>query len=151
MFCVGRSVRIGVFGYREFLSARGKSMSTALAEKAAVSSLAKQINTSGIVPYEYKVLVKVKPSNKNANGEEVTKGGIVIAKQTTEREEMAKIEAVLIDFGGNAFEDWKGKIPKPGDVVIMAKYAGMMCEGNDGEEYRLINDKDIAAMRLDNE
>lgn len=115
----------------------------------AIGAQAKVVNNAGVVPYEYKVLVKVKPSNKNEHGEEVTQGGIVIARQTTERDEMAKIEAIFIDAGGNAFDDWKGKHPVPGETVIIAKYAGMLCEGNDGEEYRLINDKDIAAMRLD--
>lgn len=103
-------------------------------------------NESGILPVEYKVLVKVKASKKNKYGEEVTESGLVIARRTTEREEIAKVEAELIDVGGNAFEDWKGRIPKPGDSVLIAKYAGMVSKGANGEEYRLINDKDIAAI-----
>lgn len=103
-------------------------------------------NESGIIPVEYKVLVKVATSNKNEFGEEVTESGIIVSKQTTEREEMAKVEGLLIDIGGNAFTDWTGRKPKPGDTVLISKYAGMTCEGMDEKEYRLCNDKDISAI-----
>ena len=103
-------------------------------------------NKSGIVPVEYKVLIKVQTTNKNDKGEEVTDSGIVIPKQTTEREEMAKVEGTLIDFGGSAFSDWHGRSPKAGETVLISKYAGMTCKGVDKEEYRLCNDKDIAAI-----
>lgn len=103
-------------------------------------------NESGIVPVEYKVLVKVQSANKNEHGEEVTASGLVIPKQLTEREEMAKVEGVLIDLGGNAFADWNGRKPKPGETVLISKYAGMTCKGVDEKEYRLCNDKDIAAI-----
>lgn len=107
-----------------------------------------ETNPSGIVPFEYKAVVYVKDDNKNEHGEHVTGGGIIIAKSTTEREEMAKIEAILIDVGGNCFEDWKGATPQIGDTVVIAKYAGSFIEGEDGKEYRMINDKDIGAKRV---
>jgi chaperonin GroES len=116
------------------------------------------INPSGIIPAEYKVLVKVKADNKNEHGETVTDGGIILAKQTTEREEMSKVDAVIIDVGPLAFHDfaqgtgkyvpWPGREYQAGDTIIMAKFSGMLCDGEDGEVYRLINDKDIAAKRL---
>lgn len=106
----------------------------------------KFFNRSGILPVEYKVLVKIKSDDKTEYGESKTKGGIIIAKQTTEREEMAKVEGTLIDIGGSAFDDWKGLVPKPGDQVLIAKYAGSVVEGLDEEEYRLCSDKDIAAI-----
>lgn len=103
-------------------------------------------NHSGILPVEYKVLVQVKSDDVNDQGERVLESGIVIPRQETEREEMARVEGLLIDIGGNAFEDWRGRQPKPGDVVLIAKYAGMVCKGRDEEEYRLCSDKDIAAI-----
>lgn len=98
------------------------------------------INESGIVPVEYKVLVKID------SVEEKTQSGIILTKKTTEREELAQVKGVLLDYGGSAFTDWKGKTPTPGDRVMVAKYAGSVVEGCDGEEYRLCNDKDIAAI-----
>jgi co-chaperonin GroES (HSP10) len=49
-------------------------------------------------------------------------------------------------MGGNAFEDWQEPIPKVGDMIWYAKYAGYVVKGDDGVEYRLANDKDIAAI-----
>ena len=103
-------------------------------------------NQSGIIPVEYKVLVQIKSDDLNEKGERVLGSGIIIPSQTTEREEMAKVEGVLIDVGGNAFEDWSGLKPEPGTKVLISKYAGMTCKGQDDQEYRLCSDKDIAAI-----
>ena len=51
----------------------------------------------------------------------------------------------LVAIGGNAFEDWKGDLPQVGDRVVVAKYAGLNYV-DDGATYRIINDKDIAAV-----
>ena len=102
--------------------------------------MSEQVNKSGILPVEYKVLVKTD------NVEDVSDGGIYLGNKQTERETLAQTSGTLIDVGGNAFEDWKGKLPEPGDRVMTAKYAGGIVEGVDGEEYRLMNDKDIAAI-----
>lgn len=93
-----------------------------------------------IHPVEYKVLVKPHPV------EEISSGGIVIATGTQkDREQMAQVKADILAVGGNAFEDWQGKIPAVGDSCYIAKYAGYVVrEGSD--EYRIINDKDICAV-----
>jgi len=108
--------------------------------------MSETINTSGIQPVEFKVLVVVKSADVNERGERVLASGLIIPKQETEREEMANTEGVLIAVGGNAFEDWSGPIPIPGAKVLISKFSGMMCKGVDGKEYRLCNDKDIAAV-----
>lgn len=99
------------------------------------------INTAEIYPVDYKVLIKLDPV------EEKSAGGIVLSVgDQTEREQMAQVRGTLIARGGNAFQDWKGTRPEPGNRVMLAKYAGLFCEGYDGEEYRLCNDKDVAAL-----
>lgn len=98
------------------------------------------LNPSGLVPVEYKVLIRLDPV------EEKTMGGII--KPTVEREQMAETYATLIAIGGNAFEDWKEPLPKPGDRVVIDKYAGLPPKAGDIQDlYRLCNDKDICAIR----
>ena len=98
------------------------------------------VNTSGMWPVEYKVLIKPEDVEK------VSAGGIVMATTTTDRDKMAQVKGQLIAVGGNAFEDWKGMAPEVGDFVYYAKYAGLMVKGEDGQEFRLANDKDITAI-----
>ena len=98
------------------------------------------INLSGISPVEFKVLVLIDETEK------VTKGGIILTSDHKERADMAQVKGTLIAVGGNAFQDWAGDVPKPGDRVMIAKYAGLVAEGNDGRMYRLASDKDIAAV-----
>lgn len=97
-------------------------------------------NTSGITPVEYKALVL--PDEVV----ETTEGGIFIPDETKEREQWAKIKATLIALGGGCFEDIPEPLPKPGDKVLISKYAGTLVDGNDNQTYRIIADKDIAAI-----
>lgn len=98
------------------------------------------VNTSGMQPVEYKILIAPEAI------EEVSAGGIVLAGKTTAREAMAQVKGTLVAVGGNAFEDWKGAIPQVGDVIWFAKYAGYVVKGADGKDYRLANDKDCSAI-----
>lgn len=100
-------------------------------------------NKSGIYPVEYKVLVKVDKI------EEKTQGGIILPDTVKDQESMAHTRGVLIAIGGNAFCHLEEPIPRPGMRVIIAKYSGLFTVGEDGEEYRLMNDKDIAALLED--
>lgn len=98
-------------------------------------------NTSGMIPVEFKVLVEPVEVEKK------TAGGIILPKDTIEKEEIAQCKAKLIDVGSAAFTDWgNGRNPRPGDMVLMAKYAGIEAEGIDGKKYRIINDKEITAI-----
>lgn len=101
-------------------------------------------NTTGINPTEFKVLIAPKPV------EEVTKGGIILATQTTESEKYATVDGTIVAISHLAFsyatpDEWDGKKPKAGDRAIYAKYAGVRVKGRDGQEYLLVNDKDICA------
>lgn len=104
-------------------------------------------NPSGIQPVEYKCLTKPYEIEET---DEVLKrakeAGLEIAGVERDREQMAQVIALVVAVGGNAFEDWRGEKPKPGDRVMMAKYAGLSAVGADGRSYRLCHDKDIAAV-----
>ena len=104
------------------------------------------LNATGIRPVEYKVLVKLDPV------EEVTSGGIIRPDMRKERDQEAQTYATFIEAGGNAFEDWNGSVPKPGDRIVIKKYSGeypSLIEipgGEDAMLYRLCHDKDIVAI-----
>jgi co-chaperonin GroES (HSP10) len=107
---------------------------------------AEDANHSGIFPTEFKCLVL---PNKV---EDVTKGGIILPDEVKHRAKFAEMEGVLIAASPAAFTyinaaEWDGQKPAVGDRVIIAKYAGVHVKGDDGVEYVLINDKDIAAVR----
>lgn len=93
-----------------------------------------------ILPVEYKVLIKLDELEKT------TTGGIIIPDERRERDQMAQTEATLESVGGNAFEDWKGEIPQPGDRVLVSKYAGERPDKDENNPYRLCMDKDICAI-----
>lgn len=102
-------------------------------------------NPSGILPTEYKVLIEPRVV------EEKTKGGLYIPDVTKERDQVAQTEGVIVDMSAAAFtyEQWpKGtRLPRPGDRVLYAKYAGSEVRSpRNGKTYRLVNDKDIAAV-----
>lgn len=102
-------------------------------------------NPSGILPTEYKVLVR--PIEVEAK----TKGGIFIPDVTKERDEAAVTEGTIVAMSPAAFsfEQWPEgtRLPMNGDRIYYAKYAGSIVRGpKDGQAYRLINDKDIAAV-----
>ena len=101
------------------------------------------MNEPGIRPLEYKVLVKP------LEVEEKTKGGIYLPETTKDKEKFAKQEGILIAVGAIAFTDpdWLDR-PKVGDKVLYDRYAGCTVQGKDGNEYRLIADKEIGAVIL---
>lgn len=98
------------------------------------------LNKSGITPVEYKILIQPEEVERK------TESGIVLVDKVTDREKMAQVRGKLIAVGGNAFEDWQEPIPKVGDTISYAKYAGLIVKGKDEVEYRITNDKDITAI-----
>lgn len=100
-------------------------------------------NATGILPTEYKVLVKPKDIEEKV-------GSIYIPEQVKDRDQHAQIEGDLVAISPLAFsyDGWPDGARKPqvGDRVFYAKYSGAEVEGKDGKKYRLINDKDIGAV-----
>lgn len=104
------------------------------------------MNSSGIKPTEYKVLVKpIKVDDK-------TKGGIILPDEHKDREQFAQMQGTLIAISPLAFtyaddDAWgDAEKPKPGDKVMFAKFAGAAVKGMDGADYRIINDRDLTAV-----
>ena len=101
-------------------------------------------NPSGISPTEYNVLVKPEKVD------EATKGGVILAASTLDRKQAFATKGRIIAVSPLAFtyERWpEGETPpRVGDMVIFTKAAGVSVEGTDGEEYKLLKDKDIGAV-----
>jgi len=103
----------------------------------------------GIACIEYKVLVR--PVEET--GEITLKGGFKLLKpdETKERDQHAAMEGEIVDISPFAFsyEEWPAGARKPqlGDTVIFARYSGITVKGADHIEYRLMNDKDVVAVR----
>ena len=106
-------------------------------------------NASGIEPTEYKILVR--PIEED--GAITFKSGFRLLKpdETAEQDRHAAMEGSLVALSPFAFsyvEDWKqARKPQVGDRVIFARYSGINVKGNDGRDYRLMNDKDLVAVR----
>lgn len=96
---------------------------------------------SGFAPMDVKVLVKPDPV------EEVTKGGIILADTTKDKQKYAATRGTLAAIGPNAFLEWgSGPKPEAGDRILFAQYAGSRFKGDDGEEWVLMNDEDVIAV-----
>lgn len=104
------------------------------------------INKSGIRPFRNNILLLPKQI------EETTEGGIIVATATQlDREQLAQTEGVVVAMGAMAFQDWEAEdLPKIGDTVVFTKYAGMMRNGEDNLQYRLIIDEDVRAIVANN-
>lgn len=102
------------------------------------------LNTSGIHPVEYKVLVKPNEVERK------TKGGLILADETIEREAFGRQEGVLVAASPMAFtfQDWPEGAVKPGlgDMVMFSKYQADQVLGEDGETYWIMNDKSVMAV-----
>lgn len=102
------------------------------------------MSKSKIRATEYKVLVEPEKV------EEKTKGGIIVPDEVKDRQQASATKGKIIDISPLAFkyDDWPSdeRIPKTGDRIAFARFAGVSIEGADGENYRLINDKDVIAI-----
>jgi co-chaperonin GroES (HSP10) len=87
-------------------------------------------------------------------GAKKSKGGIVLADQTVERNQLTTVCAYVLRIGDLAYKD-EAKFPngpwcKEGDWVVFGRYAGARI-GIDGGEIRILNDDEILAVINDPE
>lgn len=89
-----------------------------------------------------------------AEAEEKTRGGIILADETRGDERAAAVEALLVAVSPTAFKhsDWEATgLPRPynpGDHVFTQRYpAGVRVIGDDGREYLLCKDEVIDGKR----
>ena len=98
------------------------------------------MNPSGISPYGYRIVVKMKVV------EEKTAGGILIAPNIQEQDQLRTTKATLVAKGKLAFHSLQGvqyANPDIGQALKVKQYAGETFEGDDGEKYVLMNDIDV--------
>jgi len=100
------------------------------------------VNKSGIKAVGWTVLVKP------AEVEKRSEAGIILHAPTEEdRVQLAQIFGEVVDIGPGAWGDETGPRCKIGEKVIFRRYAGEQFDGDDGIKYRLMNDKDILAIK----
>ena len=95
-------------------------------------------NQSGINPCGWRVLVKPQEIK------EVSESGIVLTTGSfKDREQMVNTTELVVAMGDQCYADEPAPWCKVGDKIIFAKYAGLLYLGKDGNQYRMINDKDV--------
>lgn len=102
------------------------------------------VNKSGIEPTGGHLLVL--PDKV----EEKTAGGIIMPQETRDKEQQAATTGTLIMAGPGAWLDIDDGKPwaKSGDRISYSRYAGVVMNGQDSEQYVLINDNDVLARLL---
>jgi len=82
-------------------------------------------------------------------GKAVTKGGIVLAKETVERESLATVVAYVVKMGPLCYADRNkfGDTPwcQEKQWVLIGRYAGARFKLGDDAECRIINDDEVIA------
>jgi co-chaperonin GroES (HSP10) len=124
-------------------------------------ALKHRINKSGFSPCGDRVVVL--PDKV----EQVTKGGIIIPEKESDKHQLAQVTGVLVAVGPDSWKDrittvervidgqlkvverrttgYSGAFAQVGDRVCFARYGGLPFDGEDGLQYRLLNDEDITA------
>lgn len=101
-------------------------------------------NNSGLIPLGRAVLVDpYEPQQQQ--------GAIIIPDSVTERSRMAEQRAVVVAVGPECWKEESQPRAKPGDHVMVSKYAGHLTPGmKDGKMYiyRVVNANDIF-LRID--
>jgi len=102
------------------------------------------INQSGIIPAGGHLLVL---PNKV---EEKTAGGIYLPKTVQDREQREATIGLLVAVGPGAWKDLDDGSPWAAvrDKISYPRHAGVVMDGQDGNEYVLINDNDVLAKLL---
>ena len=120
------------------------------------------MNKSGVTPVGDRVLVRPDVI------EEKTEGGIIIPNQHRDKHQAAQMAGVLVAVGEDAWMDrvttverlidsqmkvverrttgYSKSFAEVGDRVCFAQYNGRNFEGEDGIQYRLLNDEDITGL-----
>lgn len=81
--------------------------------------------------------------------EEITAAGIVIPLADREKHQQAQTTGVIRAIGPEAWIDRDDHWAAVGDRVAYDKYTGIAVGGEDGIEYRLVNDTQILAKVSD--
>ena len=95
-------------------------------------------NLSGLRATGHRLLLLEAPA------EEVTSGGIVLAKKTVDKEKIRQVVCTVIEIGHDAWSDKTTDFCDVGDKVLVGEYTGKLHESHlDGKTYRFLNDLDV--------
>lgn len=104
-------------------------------------------NESGCKPIGDRVLIRPDIAASSS-------GTIKLPDDVVERAQMSSSSGVIVEAGDDAFawnsdrtRPFTGERPKAGDRVFFDKYAGKVILGDDGVEYRLMDDASIGGVR----
>ena len=96
-----------------------------------------------IVPLMHRALVKPKQV------ETKTASGIILTESLTRKEQAGTDEGIILAIGDTFGKDFGAEVlPKVGDKVLFAKYAGKFIKNGD-EDLVLLNDDDLIAIVKD--
>lgn len=114
------------------------------------NSLNISLNGSGILPMQFKIVVRVEKV------EEKTNGGIFIPEQAQDRRQFEITRGVVVAVGPAAFSDDRqyppgATRPAVGDRIWFDKHAGTQVKGKRDHMilYRVIEDTDIVGICVD--
>ena len=94
-----------------------------------------------IVPLMHRALVKPKQV------ETKTASGIILTESLTRKEQAGTDEGIILAIGDTFGKDFGAEIlPKVGDKVLFAKYAGKFIKDEEGTDLVLLNDDDLIAI-----
>lgn len=102
-------------------------------------------NPSGLSIHGKNILVKPDPCSPRSPG------GVELPPDLIERMTDASVTGAIFGVGPEAFRlfddgtPWKGPAPQLGDRIVFEKYAGVVVMGTDGERYRIIDYRAVAA------
>lgn len=94
-----------------------------------------------VIPFLHRVLVRPKQIEKK------TASGIILTDTTTRKEAAATEEGTILAIGDTFGKDFGAQtLPKVGDKIYFAKYAGKFIKDENEEDLVLLNDEDIIAI-----
>lgn len=94
-----------------------------------------------IIPLMHRALVKPRQVETR------TASGIILTETLTRKEQAATDEGIILALGDTFGKDFGAEtLPKVGDKVYFAKYAGKFIKNEEGEDLVLLNDEDIIAI-----
>ena len=86
------------------------------------------------------------------SGKKTSKGGVILTKETVERETLATVVAYVVKMGPQCYNDKARFGDKPWceekQWVLIGRYSGSRFKLEDGAEVRIINDDEVIATIL---
>jgi len=101
-------------------------------------------DASGLTPLEFHVVLKQDAVAAR------TPGGLWKPEDSADREKHGATRGTIVAVSPMAFNEDilppDVARPGPGARVLFARHAGVLVRGDDGEEYRIVKDKDVVAL-----